>query len=354
MYREKSSKSTVAGFSVLVLALALLSGAASASNRYGANYFPNVPLTTQDGTKVHFYDDVIKGKIVVIDLIYTQCVDSCPLETARLVQVQKMLGDRVGKDIFFYSISIDPTHDTPAVLKAYAEKYHVGPGWTFLTGKKEDIDLVSKKLGLYTEPDPNDRDGHTPSVILGNEPTGQWMRNSATDNARFLSLIIGNWLDSYKHAKPMDAKANYDQVAPIDMSDKGRYIFATHCAACHTIGHGDKIGPDLLGVSNIRERGWLAKFISTPDKVLAEKDPIATALFEKYKQVIMPNLRLAPVDLESLLNFLQTQTVAPPAPVTGAAGAGISNTAPVSSGAVEDAGARSKSVEARVNTAGSK
>ena len=105
MYREKSSKSTVAGFSVLVLALALLSGAASASNRYGATYFPNVPLTTQDGTKVHFYDDVIKGKIVVIDLIYTQCVDSCPLETARLVQVQKMLGDRVVKDIFFYSIS---------------------------------------------------------------------------------------------------------------------------------------------------------------------------------------------------------------------------------------------------------
>ncbi|HEY2393139.1 MAG TPA: SCO family protein [Candidatus Angelobacter sp.] len=297
--------------------MALLSGTASASSRYGANYFPNVTLTTQDGTKVHFYDDLIKGKTVVIDLIYTQCVDSCPLETARLVQVQKMLGDRVGKDIFFYSISIDPTHDTPAVLKSYAEKFHVGPGWTFLTGKKEDIDLVSKKLGLYSEPDPNDRDGHTPSVILGNEPSGQWMRNSATDNARFLSLIIGNWLDSFKHAKPIEASANYDQAARIDISDKGRYVFATHCAACHTIGHGDKIGPDLLGVTNIRERSWLAKFIATPDKVLAEKDPTATALFEKYKQVIMPNLRLAPVDLESLLNFLQTQNGTPHADASG-------------------------------------
>src|SRR4029077_15107933 len=72
---------------------------ASATNRWGADYFPNVPLTTQDGIKVHFYDDLIKGKIVVIDLIYTHCVDACPLETARLAQVQKMLGDRVGKDI---------------------------------------------------------------------------------------------------------------------------------------------------------------------------------------------------------------------------------------------------------------
>jgi protein SCO1/2 len=318
MYRVKSRKSTVASFSVLALAMALLSGSALAANHYGANYFPNVTLTTQDGTKVHFYDDLIKGKIVVIDLIYTQCVDACPLETARLVQVQKMLGDRVGKDIFFYSISIDPTHDTPAVLKSYAEKFHVGPGWTFLTGKKEDIDLVSKKLGLYSEPDPNDRDGHMPAVILGNEPAGQWMRNSATDNARFLSLIIGNWLDGFKHAAPIEANVSYDKAAPIDMSDKGRYIFATHCAACHTIGHGDKIGPDLLGVTNIRERTWLAKFIATPDKVLAEKDPTATALFEKYKQVIMPNLRLSPVDLESLLNFLQTQNGTPRADASAA------------------------------------
>ena len=122
---------------------------------WGANYFPNVELTTQDGKKVKFYDDLIRGKIMVIDLIYTHCVDSCPLETARLVQVQKILGDRVGKEIFFYSITIDPKRDTPEVLKAYAEKYHVGLGWTFLTGKKQDIDLISKKIGLYTEPDPS-------------------------------------------------------------------------------------------------------------------------------------------------------------------------------------------------------
>jgi protein SCO1 len=284
--------------------------AAADNARWGANYFPNVTLTTQDGAKVHFYDDVIKGKIVVIDLIYTHCVDACPLETARLVQVQKMLGDRVGKDIFFYSISIDPTHDTAKVLKEYAQKYHVGPGWTFLTGKKADIDLISKKLGLYTEPDPNDRDGHTPSVLIGNEPTGQWIRNSATDNARFLANMIGDWLNSWKNAKAVDAKASYDQAPPIDISDNGRYIFTTHCAACHTIGHGEKIGPDLLGVTSVRDHGWLARFISTPDKVIAEKDPIATALYKKYNGVNMPNLRLTDLELHNLIDFLERQSAA--------------------------------------------
>ena len=102
----------------------------------------------QDGKLVHFYDDLLKGKAVAVNLIYTRCTASCPLETAKLAQVQRLLGARVGKDVFFYSISIDPTHDTPLVLKAYAQKFHAGPGWLFLTGKEEDIRLVGRKLGL--------------------------------------------------------------------------------------------------------------------------------------------------------------------------------------------------------------
>ena len=87
--------------------------AASARSRWGANYFPNVPLLTQDGEKVKFYDDIIKNKVVALNFIYTQCVDSCPVETAKMRQVYKKLGDRVGKDVFMYSISIDPRRDTP-------------------------------------------------------------------------------------------------------------------------------------------------------------------------------------------------------------------------------------------------
>ena len=278
--------------------------------RWGKDYFPNVPLTTQDGVTVHFYDDLIKGKVVAIDLIYTHCMDSCPLETARLAQVQKMLGDRVGKDIFFYSISIDPDNDTPEELKAYAEKYHAGPGWLFLTGKKEDVELISKKIGLYSAPNPRNRDGHTPSLLLGNEATGQWMRNAALDNPRFLAIMIGDFLNSWKNAKPVVAPQNYAN-APALSIDHGQYVFASHCAACHTVGRGDNIGPDLKGVTETREAAWLRRMIASPDKMLAEGDPLAVSLFSKYKKVIMPNLRLADVDVDAVIGYLKTQSETP-------------------------------------------
>ena len=278
---------------------------AVADDHYGAKYFTNLPLTTQDGKTVHFYDDVLKGKIVAINLIYTNCEYSCPLETARLAQVQKILGDRVGKDIFFYSISIDPERDTPQVLKAYAEKFHAGPGWTFLTGKKQDIDLISRRLGLWSPP-AQTRDGHTPHLLIGNEATGQWMRDSAGDNPRFLANLIGNFIGDWKSADiGAPAKSN-TEGAPIHL-DLGKYLFTKQCAACHTIGMGDKIGPDLLGVTLTRDHDWLVRMIREPEKLIAEKDPIATGLFEKYKQVHMPKLPVGNEDMAALMKFLESQ-----------------------------------------------
>src|ERR1700741_3009900 len=139
--------------------------------KWGANYFPNVTLTTQDNRKVRFYDDLIKGKIVAVNLIYTSCKYACPLETARLAQVQRLLGDRMGKDVFFYSITIDPGYDTPAVLKEDAAKLDAGPGWLFPTGSQEELDLSSHKPALYSEPNPNNPAGHTPPLLVGNEVT---------------------------------------------------------------------------------------------------------------------------------------------------------------------------------------
>jgi protein SCO1/2 len=315
--KPKSEVNVLAMKLALMAALAatLLPAAATADGqRWGANYFPNVELITQDGKAVHFYDDLIKGKVVVIDLIYTHCVDSCPLETARLVQVQKLLGDAVGKEIFFYSITIDPKRDTPEVLKDYSEKYHVGPGWTFLTGKKADIDMLSKKLGLYQDPDPNDRDGHMAAVLIGNEPAGQWMRNAATDNPRFLANLIGDRFNNWKLSAAKKSSGTA-QAQKIDI-DQGRYLFATQCAACHTIGHGDKIGPDLQGVADIRDPKWLKHFIRTPDQMVTDGDPIATALFTKYKQVRMPNLRMADEDIDEVIDFMKKQSKAPDGPAT--------------------------------------
>src|SRR5919204_1242875 len=205
----------------LVIAALYSTPLAADNARWGVDYFPNVTLTTHEGRTVRFYDGLIKGKTVAIDLIYTTCQYACPLETARMVQVQRVLGDRVGRDIFFYSITIDPEHDTPAVLKEYAEKYHVGPGWLFLTGKAADIELISKKLGLYTEKDAANPDGHTPTLLVGNEATGQWMRNSATDNPAFTARTIGDWLNSWQNTKHEQAKS-YAEARPVKMST-GQY-----------------------------------------------------------------------------------------------------------------------------------
>ena len=298
-------RSLVAAIALLLTAAAIIpvrrAVAAPQGSRYGANYFPNIELISQTGQKVKFYDDLIKGKIVVIDFIYTHCKDMCPLETARLAQVQKMLGDRVGKDVFFYSISIEPTVDTPEVLKAYAEKFHAGSGWLFLTGKKEDIQLLSQKLGL-SGPSTESPDGHTPMVLIGDEATGEWQRNAANDNPRFIATLIEN-LGGYKNRK-QEAQNNYANAPTLKLTHRGQYLFATRCSACHTIGHGDLIGPDLSGVTTSRSRDWLTRFIYKPDEMLA-KDPTAMALFKKYKEVQMPNVRLGPEDVQSLIDYLE-------------------------------------------------
>lgn len=333
----RKSWARVAGISAVAIAVsAFVLSAHPFAHPVGANgpdtsHFPNVELITQDGKTVHFYDDLIKGKIVAIVLIYTSCQYSCPLETARLAQVQKKLGDRVGKDIFFYSISIDPVHDTPEVLKAYMEKFHVGPGWTFLTGKKEDIDFLSKRLGLYSDPSVN-ADGHLPRLLIGNEATGQWIRGSAMDNAAFQARMIGDFLDNFKHLKAADKSAEAKSAAdgsPLKF-DRGQYLFGRDCIACHTIGHGDQIGPDLLGVTRARDRKWLVRMIQKPNELLNENDPLATALLKKYNNLRMPNIAVSDAELELLFGYIEALTAA--RDKAGGAGAGAGATKPAAEG----------------------
>src|SRR5467141_3793184 len=279
---------------------------ACAANRWGADYFPNVPLTTQDGATVHLYDDLLKGKSVAINVIYTSCKDECPLETARLAQLQQLLGERMGKDIFFYSITIDPKRDKPEVLKAYAQKYGVGPGWLFLTGKEEDIKLATKKLGLSRVRDAASKDGHSASLMVGNEPSGLWMRNSAVDNPQFLATTIGNLL-GWKDTVP---RKSYAEARPLVL-DKGEYFFQSQCSVCHTIGQGDKMGPDLLGVTARRDRALLNRYIIAPDNLPAEGGPISVALFEKYQYARMPNLRLSSDEVAAVLSYVDVRSAAP-------------------------------------------
>jgi protein SCO1 len=299
---------------------------ASKGNPYwGANHFPDVPLVTQDGQTVKFYDDLIKGKMVMINFIFTRCGNVCPLETAKLNQVYKLLGDRMGKDIFFYSITVDPKHDTPERLKEYSEKFHTGPGWYFLTGKKEDIDAVRKSIGMEQRPNEDPLTGHTTSITLGNETTNQWFVDSSMDDPHYIAAIAGDWLSSWKYAKKAPSYALRPAMDPAE-ADPTASLFRTACAACHSIGHGDGIGPDLAGVPAAREHAWLVSFITQPDKMLEAKDPIATALYKHFNGVNMPNLSLTEKDANSLIKFLNARTselsareTAPSAPATGAA-----------------------------------
>ena len=269
----------------------------------GEKYFPNVLLTTQDGKQVRFYDDLVKGKSVAINIIYTSCTDECPLETARMAEVQRLLGAHVGKDVFFYSISIDPEKDTAPVLKAYADKFNVGPGWLFLTGKKEDIKLLTGKLGLTRASDAINKDGHASSLMLGSDVTGQWMRNSAVDNPKFLAATMANFYGW----KDVALTTSYAQATEVNIS-KAKFLFESRCASCHTIGGGDGIGPDLNGVTARRDSAWLKRYLKEPEKVLAEGDPTAKALFEKYKRVNMPNLNLGVDDVSTMVSYLSAQS----------------------------------------------
>lgn len=140
-------------------------------------YFPNFVFKTHEGKEVRFFDDLLKGnKIVLINFIYTTCTGSCPGTTANLVKVQEALGDRMGRDIFMYSITLDPATDTPEVLKVFRESYHVKPGWYFLTGKLEEIEKLRRKLGVY-DPDPkvdSDKTQHAGLVVYGNQAFSRW------------------------------------------------------------------------------------------------------------------------------------------------------------------------------------
>jgi protein SCO1/2 len=119
-----------------------------------------------------FYSDLIKGKVVIINTFFTTCKSVCPPMTHSLTKVQEHLGERLGKEVHIISISVDPDTDTPPRLKDFAEKYKARPGWYFITGKKENLEMALKKIGQFAKTP----DDHTTVMIIGNEKTGLWKK----------------------------------------------------------------------------------------------------------------------------------------------------------------------------------
>jgi len=130
---------------------------------------PDVELLDQNGQKVHFYSDLVKGQTVVINFIFTTCTTICPPLGATFARLQKELGN---KDVRFISISVDPATDTPERLKAWGEKFHAGDGWTFVTGNKPQVDELLRALGASSAR----REDHSPTILIGNDAKGAWTR----------------------------------------------------------------------------------------------------------------------------------------------------------------------------------
>ena len=162
-----------------------------------ARSLPNVTLRTQDNKEVRLYEDLLKDKIVVINMFYVSCLDgACPRVTANLARLQTLLGPRLGRDTFMYSITLQPDLDTPKRLKEYMTNFNIGPGWVFLTGKKSDIDPLRRKLG-YWDPDPK-LDAlattHAGMAMMGNEPLDRWMGCPTMAEPREIKRVL-SYLD---------------------------------------------------------------------------------------------------------------------------------------------------------------
>jgi protein SCO1/2 len=146
-----------------------------------ATAWPNVPLVTHEGQAVTFYDDLIRGKVVAINMMYAECEGICPLATSNLVRVQALLGARVGRDVFLYSLTLQPELDTPQRLQEYAAMHDVQPGWVFLTGARADIEQLRYHLGFF-DLNPvvdGDKATHTGMVRIGNDGYDRWTSASA-------------------------------------------------------------------------------------------------------------------------------------------------------------------------------
>jgi protein SCO1 len=204
---EISRRKMLAGLAVAPLGAGLVAkannlvellpkGATSSREKLQARYFPNFELTTHEGKKVRFYDDLIKDKIVVINFMYAQCEGICVPITKNLKRVQNLLSKRVGRDIFIYSITLKPEEDSPDKLKHYVHMHRIKPGWTFLTGKPDEINTLRRKLGFSDSKAKLDKDltNHIGMVRYGNEARQWWAMFPGQANPPWIVESI-LWMD---------------------------------------------------------------------------------------------------------------------------------------------------------------
>lgn len=161
-------------------------------------YFTDVELINQNGERMRFYSDLLQGKVVIINSFFATCQGSCLPLNQNLAKVQEALGERLAKDVFILSISVDPTVDTPPNLKQYAKKLQARPGWFFLTGQKENVEFALKKIGQFVP----DKQDHLNIFIIGNERTGLWKKAFGLAKSEELMKVVESVINDQPKTSP--------------------------------------------------------------------------------------------------------------------------------------------------------
>lgn len=180
-------------------ATGLREAAAPARFDWRAPEFADVEVQTQHGRRVRFRSDLLAGRTVAINFIFTSCTTICSPVSAGFAAVQQQLGPRLGRDVHLLSISVDPLNDSPAVLREYGARFAAGPGWTFVTGSRQAIDRILRDFDV---PLGGDLGSHTPYVYIGNDSTRQWTRVHGLTEPR---LILSALNDAARRAQSAQA-----------------------------------------------------------------------------------------------------------------------------------------------------
>ena len=154
---------------------------------------PDIEVVNQDGRHVRFNSQVVEGRIAIVTGFFTTCSSMCPITQEKLSQVARLLGSRLGKDVIIVSVSVDSQNDTPARMKDWGEKFHIGPGWTLLSGNRAKVDTLLKSLGLSV-PLPQ---RHQSALMIGSTASG-WVRVSSWTSSEKLAKLA----ESMSSTKP--------------------------------------------------------------------------------------------------------------------------------------------------------
>ncbi len=174
-----------------IVSSAIADATPQADPKVALDYFTDTVLINQDGEEMRLYSDLLKDHTVIISAVFTDCQGVCPVTMGNMVKIQKWLGPRLGDDILLLSFTVDRETDTPPVLKQYAQDFGAQPGWHFLTGSPENLDLVLRRLGLWVE----NKEGHSSNFLVGNVPTGLWKKAHGMASADKLIAIVNSVLE---------------------------------------------------------------------------------------------------------------------------------------------------------------